>query len=281
VSAFAAIWTHKATRRSLGRQDIPPVADLWQPDRSRGVFETLLVVNGEPVALDAHLRRLAQSLEAVYSQELPPQAEEELREAATGIPLGRLRLTVAPVEDGLQIDLLAEGVDLEAVFPTQGVRLRTRQISGGLGPHKWAHRPGIDRPAPGEPGALIVDEGEVLEAGWANVFAVRGGTLFTPPLDGRILPGTTRAALLALAADAGIEAVERSLEPDDLLNADETFLSGSIRGIEAALELDGQPLAGCGPLSRRLAAALRQRWGLRDGSLPTAAAAPRPDLLAR
>jgi para-aminobenzoate synthetase/4-amino-4-deoxychorismate lyase len=245
------------------------------------VFETLLVVAGEPVELEAHLRRLARSLDAIYSQPLPPRTEEELRRAAERIPLGRLRLTAVPAEDGLQIDLLAEGVVLEAVFPSQGVKLRTHQVSGGLGVHKWAHRQGIDRPTQGEPGALIVDEGEVLEAGWANVFAVRGGTLFTPPLDGRILPGTTRAALLALAADAEVETYERALTPADLLGADETFLTGSIRGIEPALELDGQPLPGCGPLSRRLAGELRRRWGLTDGSPPVAAAAPIPGQLAR
>jgi branched-subunit amino acid aminotransferase/4-amino-4-deoxychorismate lyase len=257
------------------------VADPWQPDRSRGVFETLLVVSGEPVELEAHLRRLARSLDVVYSQPLPPQVEGEVRRAAQPLNLGRLRLTAVPAEDGLQIDLLAEGVDLEAVFPAQGLKLRTHPVSGGLGPHKWVDRPGIDRPTSDWPGALIVDEGEVLEAGWANVLAVRGGTLFTPPLDGRILPGTTRAALLELAEEAGIETHESTLSPDDLLDADETFLSGSIRGIEAALELDGRPLAGCGALSRRLAAALRRRWGLRDDSLPTAATVPRPDLLAR
>jgi para-aminobenzoate synthetase/4-amino-4-deoxychorismate lyase len=253
----------------------------WRPDRAKGIFETLLVVDGEPVELAAHLHRLTQSLDAAYSKKLPPQATEELQRAAGGIPLGRLRLTVVPAEDDLRLDLLAEGVESEVVFPTRGTKLRSHLVSGGLGPHKWVDRPGIDRPAPGEPGALIVDEDEVLEAGWANVFAVRGGTLFTPPLDGRLLPGTTRAALVALAADAGVEGVEHSLQPGDLLDADETFLSGSIRGIEAAVELDGQPLAGCGPISRRLAAALRRRWGLRDGSFPTAAAAPRPDLLAR
>jgi branched-subunit amino acid aminotransferase/4-amino-4-deoxychorismate lyase len=257
------------------------MADLWQPDRSRGVFETLLVVNGEPVELAAHLRRLEQSLRAVYSQEPPAHAEGELREAATGISLGRLRLTAVPTEDGLQIDPLADGVDLEAVFPTQGVKLRTRQVSGGLGAHKWIDRQGIDRPTRGEPGALILDAGEVLEAGWANVFAVRGGILFTPPLDGRILPGTTRAALMALAGEIGVETREQPLQPGDLLGADETFLTGSIRGIEPALELDGQSLPGCGPLSRRLADALRRRWGLLDGSLPVAAAAPKPGLLAR
>ena len=238
------------------------MADLWQPDRSRGVFETLLVVDGDPVELEAHLSRLARSLKVLYSQELPTQAEEELRRAAAGIPLGRLRFTV---------------------FPDHGVHLRTHPVAGGLGAHKWVYRPGIDRPEPSEPGALIVDEGEVLEAGWANVFAVRDGTLFTPPLDGRILPGTTRAALLALAAEAEIRTQERPLSPADLISADETFLTGSIRGIEAALELDGAPLPGCGPLSNRLAAALQQRWGLAsEPDAPrSAAAAPILDQLAQ
>jgi para-aminobenzoate synthetase/4-amino-4-deoxychorismate lyase len=257
------------------------VADLWKPDRSHGVFETLLVVNGKPVELEAHLSRLARSLKVLFSQELPTQAEGELQREAAEIDLGRLRLTLALTEDGLRLDLLAEGVESEAVFPVQGMRLRTRQISGGLGAHKWIDRQGIDRPVQDEPGALIVDEGEVLEAGWANVFAVRGGALFTPPLDGRILPGTTRAALMTLAGEIGVEAGEQPLQPSDLLTADETFLTGSIRGIEAALELDGAPLPGCGPLSRRLADALRRRWGLLDGSLPVAAAAPKPGLLAR
>ena len=238
------------------------IASDWRPDPRKGLFETLLVVDGEPVEPRAHLHRLAQSVDAVYSQEPPPQAEEELRQAAEGIPLGRLRFTASPAEDGLQTDLLAEGVGLEAVFPVQGMRLRTHPLPGGLGPHKWIDRQGIDRPTRGEPGALIVDEGEVLEAGWANVFAVHDGVLVTPHLDGRILPGTTRAALVALAAEEEIETAERALSPADLLTADETFLTGSIRGIEAAEELDGQPLPGCGPLSNRLADALRQRWGL-------------------
>jgi para-aminobenzoate synthetase/4-amino-4-deoxychorismate lyase len=259
------------------------MADRWQPDRSRGVFETLLVVDGEPVELDAHLSRLAHSLDAVYSQKLPPHLRDEMRRAAAEIPLGRLRSTLAPVEDGLQLDLLAGGVELEAVFPERGVHLRTRPIAGGLGPHKWAHRPGIDRPAPEEAGALITDEGEVLEAGWANVFAVRGGTLFTPPLDGRLLPGTTRAAVLELAAQIEIEATEKPLHPSDLPIAEETFLTGSIRGIEPALSLDGNELPGCGPVSHRLAGALRQRWNLPDDlDAPEAPAAePRLGQLSR
>ena len=254
------------------------MADRWQPDRTRGVFETLLVVDGEPVELEAHLSRLARSLEAVYSQALPSQAEEKLRRAAEGLDLGRLRLTLAPVEDGLQLDLLAGGVELEAVFPERGVHLRTHPIAGGLGAHKWVDRRGINRPALDEPGALITDEGEVLEAGWANVFAVRGGTLFTPPLDGRLLPGTTRAAVLALAADHDIATNEQPLHPNDLLAAEETFLTGSIRGIEPALSLGGEELPGCGEVSHRLAAELRRRWSLSDDSDAPAAPATEPKL---
>jgi para-aminobenzoate synthetase / 4-amino-4-deoxychorismate lyase len=249
------------------------MADRWHPDRSRGVFETLLVVEGQPVELEAHLRRLAHSLQEIYSQEIPTEAEAELRRAAADINLGRLRLTLAPAEDGLQLDLLAGGVELEAVFPERGVHLRSYPIDGGLGSHKWVDRRGINRPAPDEAGALIVDEGEVLEAGWANVFAVRAGTLFTPPLDGRLLPGITRGALLELAAAEGIESNQQPLRPDDLLDADETFLTGSIRGIEPALQLDDQPLAGCGEISHRLVAALRQRWGLSGSDAHQASAA--------
>jgi para-aminobenzoate synthetase component I len=259
------------------------MADRWQPDRSRGVFETLLVVDGEPVELDAHLARLGRSLAEIYSQELPTLVEEKLRRASHGLGLGRLRLTLAPVEDGFRVDLLAGGVDSETVFPGGGVHLRSHEFAGGLGDHKWVDREGTNRPAPDEAGALIVDEGEVLEAGWANVFAVRGGTLFTPPLDGRLLPGTTRAAVLGLAAQLDIESSEQPLHPDDLLTAEETFLTGSIRGIEPALSLDGAELPGCGQLSHRLAAALQQRWGLTDGSGdPEApAGAPRAGQLSR
>jgi para-aminobenzoate synthetase / 4-amino-4-deoxychorismate lyase len=252
------------------------MADRWQPDRARGVFETLLVVAGEPVELEAHLSRLARSLEEIYSQELPPHLEDKMREAASGTALGRLRCTLAPVEDGLQLDLLAGGVELEAVFPERGVRLRTHPIARGLGSHKWVDRKGINRPAPGESGALVTDEGEVLEAGWANVFAVSGGTLVTPPLDARLLPGTTRAAVLRLAVEREIETREAPLQRNDLLDAEETFLTGSIRGIEPAEELDGRTLAGCSEISHRLAAALRQRWGLNDGSGAPAAPAAEP-----
>jgi hypothetical protein len=254
----------------------------WRPDPGKGIFETLLVVNGEPVELDAHLARLRHSLAEVYDLHLPGGARDELITAANGIPLGRLRLTCVPGEDGLRHDLLAGEVVPEAVFPAQGAELRSHSVEGGRGSHKWVDRRGMEHPDSG-PGQLICDGDELLEAGWANLFAVREETLWTPPADGRLLPGRARAALLEIAREMGLETHEEPLTHEDLFNAEGTFLTNSIRGIEPAAALDGVPLAGCGPLSRRLAAALRRRWGLPDavGGPPAPAAAPTPGLPAR
>jgi len=92
-----------------------------------------------------------------------------------------------------------------------------------------------------------------------------------------------RAAVAEIAREEGLETHEQPLTKEDLLAADEVFLTNSVRGIEPAVELDGAPLAGCGPLSRRLVAALRRRWGLTDAAddPPTPATSPLPDPLSR
>ncbi len=247
-------------------------ASDWRPDLAKGVFETLLVVDGEPVELEAHLARLEQSLASVYEEELPPQAEDELRRAAKGLALGRIRFTLVPAEDGLRHDLLAGWVVPETVFPVRGVKLRTQVVSGGHGPYKWVDRREMEHPD-GGPGQLICDGEELLEAGWANIFAVREETLWTPPADGRILPGMARAAILTIAGEEQIPAHEQPLRAQDLHTADEVFLTNSIRGIEPVTSLDGTALTGCGPISHRLAAALQRRWNLPQA--PQAAASAR------
>jgi hypothetical protein len=249
----------------------------WRPDPCKGIFETLLVVGGEPVELEGHLRRLEQSLAAVYAQELPPGAEEDLRQAGAGLTLGRVRFTLVPVEDGLRHDLIAGEVVPETVFPVRGVKLRSHLVPGGHGPFKWVDRRGMEHPS-GDPGQLVRDGEELLEAGWANLFAIREETLWTPATDGRILAGTARSAILELAKEEGLPTAERPLRAEDLYEADEVFLTNSIRGIEPATELDRQPLPGRGPISRRLASALRRRWRLEPQA---AATAPRADRLSR
>lgn len=238
-----------------------PMTSRAKPDPAQGIFETMLVVRGEPVLPAAHLGRLEASLEAVYGIGLPAQAHRVVTERAEGLELGRLRLTVTPSESAPELEVDAGELDGWPHFPEQPVSLRSHQIDGGLGCHKWADRAALPTAAPGE-APLLIDGEEVLEAAWASVFAVRNGAVFTPPLDGRILPGVTRATTIELARARGLEVVERAIPLADLRQADEVFLTNSIRGIEVVDSVDGAPLRAPGPVTALLGSDLRSAWNL-------------------
>jgi para-aminobenzoate synthetase/4-amino-4-deoxychorismate lyase len=232
-----------------------PMPSRPQPDPSRGIFETMLVVRGEAVAPEAHLLRLASSIRSVYEAELPDDIERTVAERAAGLELGRVRLTFAP--PALEIE--AGEFEPSLHFPERPVELRSHPVPGGLGSHKWADRSALP-PSTAAEATLIVDGAEILESDRANVFAVRAGALFTPPLDGRILPGVTRSTVIDLAREEGIEVIEDAIGFEQLLEADEVFLTNSIRGIEAVGAIDGIHLAGEGPVTKNLAEALRSIW---------------------
>jgi para-aminobenzoate synthetase/4-amino-4-deoxychorismate lyase len=261
------------------------------PDPSRGLFETVLVADGRPVRLAAHLDRLAGSTEELFGQGLPAGLEESIATAARPLTLGRIRFDLLP-EGGeprlvgdrppptdagppaaakdlphpadLHFEITAEPIDPAIFFPAKenGADLRTIRHSEWAGAHKWADRDWLEAVEAelGETVPLILDGDEVLEAGRANLFLVEDGTLATPPADGRVLPGTARAATLALAADLGVPATERRLQLADLQAADDLFLTSSLRGIRPVRSLDGVPLGPTDPVVTRLAGALRSRW---------------------
>jgi para-aminobenzoate synthetase / 4-amino-4-deoxychorismate lyase len=240
------------------------VFDRRRPNPDLGVFETMLVLDGRPVELDAHLARLAASLAELFPRHTPPALD------VPGTSSGALRIAVAPGADG-RLAATIECRPTNGHFATdnggqsftEAVSLGSLRLTGGLGAHKWADRSLLDEAQrnPDDALPLIVDEdGSVLEASRANLFAVRHGTLHTPPTDGRILPGVTRMRVLTIAAEIGIEANESGLSRDDLFAADEVFLTGSVRGIEPASSLDGAPLPGGGPIAERLSVELRRAW---------------------
>jgi len=203
--------------------------DADRPDPALGVFETLLVVDGEPQQLDDHLRRLGARVK-------PPALHGTCR----------LRLTLAP--DGR---LVWETGPLPPHPPAQGFLLTPWLLPGGLGSRKWLDRRLVDSlAARGEGVPLLVDgDGAVLEAAWGNVWAIEGERLLTPPTDGRILPGVTRARLLELEPCAR----EAELTLDRLRAADGVFLTSALRGAAPARLDGGTPPH---PLVASLAAAL-------------------------
>jgi para-aminobenzoate synthetase/4-amino-4-deoxychorismate lyase len=112
----------------------------------------------------------------------------------------------------------------------------------------------------GSPEPLIVDlGGDLLETGSGNLFAVQAGRLVTPPADGRILPGVTRHAVLALAAEEGLDV---SIEPIDPAGADELFVTSSVRGLRPVGHCEGIGQWPPGPVASALAERLRHDWAV-------------------
>jgi para-aminobenzoate synthetase / 4-amino-4-deoxychorismate lyase len=244
------------------------MAPPHRPDPNAGVFETLLVVDGCPVELDAHLARLGASVAELYGSLGERDPREAIEEAAKGLALGRLRANLVPDgRGGLDLRIVTAEVDPALVFPgpEHAVGARTFLLAGGLGRHKWCDRwplEEIETSLAAEGGVpLIVDHGgAVLEASRASIFAASGGTVFTPPADGRILPGISRRRVLEAARAVGVPTEERELTVGDLIAADEVFLAGSVRGVEPVASIDGTPLLRCGNAGARIAAELRRAW---------------------
>ncbi len=103
-------------------------------------------------------------------------------------------------------------------------------------------------------GIALTTDGKVGEGSGQNIFLVKHGTLYTPPLDASILPGITRDSIRKLAEDEGIPVRERSLPREALYDADELFFTGTAAEVTPVRSVDrieigtGKP----GPITLRL-----------------------------
>jgi branched-chain amino acid aminotransferase len=104
-------------------------------------------------------------------------------------------------------------------------------------------------------------EGHLAECSQSNLFVVRGGRVLTPPVAEGLLPGITRAYVLELCASLNIPCDEAVLHDDDLLGADEAFLTSTTREVVPIVTVDerrigsGRP----GPVTRQLLETYRAR----------------------
>ena len=90
--------------------------------------------------------------------------------------------------------------------------------------------------------ALLLDpEGYVCEGAGENVFIVRNGKLYTPDLTA-CLEGITRATVMQLAGELGIEVIEKRITRDELYCADEAFFTGTAAEVTPIRELDGRQI---------------------------------------
>jgi len=245
-----------------------------------GVFEGLRIYRRRVFRLDAHLARLADSAHAI-GLTLPLERAalaEAVRETVrvNRQEDGYIRLVVTRGDGPLGLDpttcpsprLIIIVADL-AVYPAalyeSGVRVitaATRQVpSACVDPRIKSLNylknvlARLEAHAAGAAEALLLNvDGFVAECTADNVFAVRGGTIRTPPASEGALGGITRDAVRELAEEDGLAWSEERLGRYDLFTAEECFLTGTGAELMPVIALDGR-LIGTGrpgPITRRL-----------------------------
>ncbi len=216
-----------------------------------GVFTTLRIYRGLPFAFERHWARMARDAQRLgvpipYSQEQVRRAVIETV-AANNHPESTARLSFVKNRGGLwsdaadrpESDLLIFTRELVAWPATQRLMLETSGIFAaghyaGTKMLSWvphaavleaAHAQGFDD-------ALLVNEKGVLaECTSANVFLVRAGVIYTPPLSSGCLPGITREVLFEILPKAGMDLRESDLRTEDLTTAEEVFISSTTREV--------------------------------------------------
>jgi para-aminobenzoate synthetase/4-amino-4-deoxychorismate lyase len=195
-----------------------------RPDPAAGLYETVLVEDGEPRYLDAHLARMAASLRTLYRLPPPDDLGGRVAAAARGHERARVRIDVVPGEDAVLV--------VTALCELAPVVLRTVVLPGGLGPHKWRDRTLLASHEADDPATLplLLDaDGYVLETSRTSVVVqAEDGTLYTPPADGRILPGVR-------VARSG--ARPRALTLADLHAARTVYVASALRGLSPAARM--------------------------------------------
>ncbi|MEM0448769.1 MAG: branched-chain amino acid transaminase [Methanomassiliicoccales archaeon] len=101
---------------------------------------------------------------------------------------------------------------------------------------------------------MLNSEGNVAEGTGENIFMVRKGKIYTPPISAGILEGITRDSVMTIASDMGMQVIERDITRGELFVADEVFMTGSAAEVQPIYSIDniligaGRP----GPITTKL-----------------------------
>ena len=221
-----------------------------------GVFETLLVKDGEAFALDRHLARLAKSASGLgISMPAASVISNGVSQVLTTNPkvdFGRLRITVTSGSGPLGSDRTSAAPTLvislaeQAAWPVSTKVLLvpwTRNENSplaGLKTTSYAENVyALDAAKSQEfSEAIFCDTaGRLCEGTGSNIFLIKDDQIFTPSEASGLLRGITRDLVIEWAEEAGFAIVERDVDPKELWDADEVFITSSTRDIHPVSEL--------------------------------------------
>lgn len=242
---------------------------------SNGCFETMRAYRGRIFRLDAHLDRLEGS--ATYLGVRAPE-RHQLRQqllralASSGVREAMVRVALIPRGATAPPQIVVQPASRPpASAYRRGIRLAvvpTRKFAvSTIDPQaKYSARLGsvmaiLEAQLRGADEALWMDAmGTVTESTASNFGIVRDGTIATPPCWLGLLAGITREVLFELAQELRVPVREVPLTRHDVYNADEAFLTSTIKEILPVTTIDGRRIGTGrpGPLTRRLNRAFRE-----------------------
>ncbi len=228
-----------------------------------GVFETMRVYGGKVFRLNEHLHRLCAGLTRLKIG--APLSEEQLRALCeelidrNGLANGMARIAITRGAGGIGLSMrekqpqtvVALAQPREFPLWSPGVRVITSAArldadspladvkSAGRLPYILAKLEAEQEG--GDDAVLFNTHGSAMELTASNLFTVKNGELFTPPLSDGPLPGVTRKAVLALAEELQIATYETSCGTEFMADADEMFATNSITEVAPVISLDGSP----------------------------------------
>jgi branched-chain amino acid aminotransferase len=229
-----------------------------------GIFTTLRIHRGEAFAYERHWRRLEKDA-AIIRLPMPytgPKVRVHLHEVirANKVDDGCARIYLIYNSVGYwksdekqpDVDLIINTADLPSYHePIRlAVREHGRHAAASLCSVKttswlnnvWAvaeaAKEGFDEVI------MLNERGEVSECTSANIFAVKNGKVFTPPLSSGCLEGVTRGILFEIAPEAGVSVVEQTIRLEDLYSADEVFITSTNRNLIGVGEIARRRMAG-------------------------------------
>lgn len=244
-----------------------------------GLFETMSARNGRIFRLDSHLNRLRRSAEELLvplDDGALPSAKmfQELLDRNSK-PMARVRLTVTagsmqtPKQESTPPTptvcvTVGDHALYGAEFYERGVKVVISQFKTSPSDPTAGHKTTGYLPR-----LLALREAQkvrCLEALWfttqhnlaegaiSNVFILKKNVLKTPPLDTPVLPGIARGIVLEVATTLGLSCEECSLNIDELLDADEVFLTNAIMHVMPVVGVEKNTIGdgGVGPTAKRL-----------------------------
>lgn len=232
-----------------------------------GVYEIIPVYSGKAFRLPEHLKRLQNSLAGIslsldYDDRKWRSVLDEL-----------LRLNRVAEDSSIYIQVTRGAADRNHFYqagytPTVFIMCKpvpVTEVSAGISAilHKdirWEYcdiksvalLPNVllkqrARDKDGSYEAILIRDGYVTEGAASNVFTVHGDTVRTPPKSNRLLPGITRDLVVELAGEAGCQCLEVQVTEQELLQADEVWITSSSLGVAPVVRLDGRPVSGGKP----------------------------------